>query len=90
MAAVLGGLDGLVFTGGIGEHDALIRQRVGEDAALLRVRVDSKANQTAAGSGAKKISAQDSVAEVWMIPTNEESVIARHTAQLCGTGRHWK
>jgi acetate kinase len=84
--AALGGLDGLVFTGGIGEHDANIRERVCEDAAWLSVRIDAHANQAADGSEAKKISAPQSAAEVWVIPTNEELVIAQHAANLCCTG----
>jgi acetate kinase len=83
LAAALGGLDGLVFTGGIGEHDANIRQRVGNDAAWLGIRIDAQANQAADGSEAKKISAPVSAVEVWAIPTNEESMIAQQTVRLC-------
>jgi acetate kinase len=86
LTASLGGLDGLVFTGGIGEHDANIRQRVCGDAAWLDIRIDAQVNQTANGSEAKKISSSHSAVEVWVMPTNEELVIAQHAANLCCTG----
>lgn len=82
MAAALGGLDGLVFTGGIGEHDIEVRRRVGEAAAWLEIRIDAAANRLADGSKAQKISAAQSAVEAWIIPTDEESIIARHTAAL--------
>ncbi|MGB9149720.1 MAG: acetate/propionate family kinase [Burkholderiales bacterium] len=82
MAAALGGLDGLVFTGGIGEHDIEVRRRVGEAAAWLGTRIDAAANQSANGSKAQKISTAQSAIEAWIIPTNEESIIARHAAAL--------
>lgn len=82
LAAVLGGLDGLVFTAGIGEHAAGIRARVCEDAAWLGLRLDAKAN----AAGAPRISAAGSAVSAWMLPTDEESVIAQHTqALLCAT-----
>ena len=78
MAASLGGLDALVFTAGIGENSAMIRQRVCRDAAWLGVALDEAANQ-AAGLGTRCISAAGSRVAVWVIPTNEELMIARHT-----------
>ncbi len=86
LTAALGGLDGLVFTGGIGEHDANIRQRVCEDAAWLDVRIDAQTNQAANGTEAIKISRPKNAVEVWVMPTNEELVIAQHAARLCGAG----
>jgi acetate kinase len=80
--AALGGLEGLVFTGGIGEHDTHIRQRVGEDATWLGMWIDPQANQAADGSGPKKISAPFSRVEVWVIPTDEERVIALQLSRL--------
>ena len=75
LAAALGGLDALVFTGGISEHAAPIRARVGRDAAWLGVRIDEVANRR----GDRCISPIDSAVPVYVIPTNEELVIARHT-----------
>jgi acetate kinase len=76
LAAALGGVDVLVFTGGIGEHAASVRARVCADARWLGVRLDSAANQ----AGGPRISAADSPVSAWVIPTNEELMIAKHTA----------
>ena len=91
MAASLGGLDALVFTAGIGENSAMIRQRVCQDAAWLGVELDEAAN-LAAELGARCISAAGSRVAVWVIPTNEELMIARHTqAVVQGRGGHeWR
>lgn len=75
LAAVLGGLDGLVFTAGIGEHAPQIRARILQACAWLGVTLDSHANRV----GAARISAPDSAVSAWVIPTNEELMIARHT-----------
>ncbi len=75
LAAVLGGLDVLVFTGGIGEHAAPIRAEVCRVAQWLGVRLNAEANHT----GGPKISAADSAVAVWVIPTDEDLMIARHT-----------
>ena len=78
LAAALGGLDAIVFTGGIGENSAVIRERVCRDAAWLGVELDSTANS----GGGPRISAPASRVSAWSIPTNEELMIARHTCQL--------
>ena len=75
LAAALGGLDAIVFTGGIGENSAEIRARVCRDAAWLGVVLDESANQ----AGAPCISTADSATSAWVVPTNEELMIARHT-----------
>jgi len=75
LAAALGGVDALVFTAGIGEHSALVRQRICEDARWLGVELDAPAND---GSG-PRISAAGSRTAAWVVPTNEELMIARHT-----------
>lgn len=77
-AAALGGLDALVFTGGIGEHSAEIRAGVCAQLGWLGVDFDPVANR----SGAPRISTADSKVSVWVIPTNEELMIARHTLAL--------
>ena len=78
LAAVLGGIDGLVFTAGIGEHSAEIRVRIMQACAWLGVRSDDAANQ----DNSLCISHKDSAVSVWVIPTNEELMIARHTRAL--------
>jgi len=74
LAAALGGLGALVFTGGIGEHATEIRRRVCEDAAWLGIKLDENANTT----GGPRISQADSPLSVWVIPTDEDLMIARH------------
>ena len=78
LTAALGGLDALVFTGGIGEHAAAIRERVCRDAVWTGVELDTVAN---AKSG-PRISTATSRVAAWVIPTNEELMIARHTRAL--------
>jgi acetate kinase len=80
LAAVLGGIDGLVFTAGIGENSAEIRKRICEASAWLGIELDDDAN---ARKG-PRISRSGSRASAWVIPTNEELVIARHTGVLLG------
>ena len=80
LAAAAGGIDALVFTAGIGEHAPSIRESVCRDAAWLGVELDSAANQ----AGGPRISATGSKVPVWVIPTNEEVMIARHTARSAG------
>jgi acetate kinase len=78
LASTLGGLDGFVFTAGIGEHAPSVRRAVCERLRWLGVRLDEAANE--AGKG--RISAGDSAVQVWVIPTDEEAVIAGHAAAL--------
>ena len=78
LAAALGGLDALVFTGGIGEHGTPVRERVCGPLAWLGLRLNSAAN----AANDPRISAADSQVAVCVIPTNEEWIIARHTAEL--------
>jgi acetate kinase len=78
LAAVLGGLDALVFTAGIGENSPEIRRRICEACAWLGVELDREANT----ANAACISGESSAVSAWMIPTNEELMIARHTGRL--------
>jgi len=79
LTAALGGLDGLVFTAGIGENSVEVRQRICEACSWLGVRLDSEANE----ANGPRITTGDSEVSAWVIPTNEELMIARHTvAQL--------
>jgi acetate kinase len=79
LAASLGGLDALVFTAGIGEHAPEIRRRVCEGAAWLGVDLDSTANE----AGGPWITRPGSRFSAWVIPTDEDQMIARHTLRLC-------
>lgn len=80
MAAVLGGIDGLVFTAGIGENSAEIRRQICGASSWLGAELDQQANE----SGAPRISTPQSKVSLWVIPTNEELMIARHTGSLLG------
>jgi acetate kinase len=75
MAAAMNGVDGLVFTGGIGEHDAASRSEIAEACRWLGLELDPEAN--ARGEG--RISKAGSGVVAWVVPTNEELMIARHT-----------
>jgi acetate kinase len=78
LAAAAGGLDALVFTGGIGEHAAALRERVCRDAAWLGLTLDPAAN----AANGPCISTPTSRVSAWVIPTNEELMIARHTLAI--------
>ena len=78
LAAALGGLDALVFTGGIGEHSPVIRAEICRQAAWLGLEVDHAANE----APATRISTIDSKLSAWVVPTDENLMIARHTQQL--------
>jgi acetate kinase len=80
MAAVLGGIDGLVFTAGIGENSVVIRRRIAQASAWLGLELDENANIEAS----PRISTTNSKVSAWVIPTNEELMIARHTGLLLG------
>jgi acetate kinase len=80
LTASLGGLDALVFTAGIGEHSAEVRRRVCEASRWLGIALDRDANERAA----ERISTSDSRVSVWVIPTDEERMIARQTIEVLG------
>jgi len=80
LAAAMGGLDGLVFTAGIGENSPKIRQLIAEQATWLGVDIDATANEKSVAC----ISRANSRVSVWMLPTNEELMIAHHTRTLLG------
>jgi acetate kinase len=75
LAAALGGIDGIVFTAGIGENSPPVRERILQACAWLGVKSDAEANSR----GGPCISTADSKVSAWVIPTNEELMIARHT-----------
>jgi acetate kinase len=81
LAAAMHGIDALVFTAGIGEHSALIRDRVCREAQWLGIEFDPAANN----GGGPCITKPFSKVSAWVIPTNEELMIARHTREVIGT-----
>jgi acetate kinase len=83
LAAALGGVDALVFTAGIGEHAPEIRRRVCQGAAWLGLDVDDAANH----AGGPRVTRPGSRVSAWMIPTDEDLMIARHTWDLLAQGR---
>ena len=78
LTAALGGLDAIVFTGGIGEHATEIRARVCNDARWIGISLDGQAN----AAGGPRISLSVSRVSAWVVPTNENLIVARHTRQL--------
>jgi acetate kinase len=82
LVAALGGLDTLVFTGGIGEHAAPVRERICEHLDILGIQLDPARN----GRNAAVISRDDSAVTVRVIATDEDRMIARHTRRLVADG----
>lgn len=80
-AAVMNGLDAVIFTGGIGENSWEVRDGVCTNVDYLGIKIDHELNKTVRGT-LTKISTPDSKVEVWVIPTNEELLIARDTLAL--------
>jgi acetate kinase len=80
LAAALGGLDAVVFTAGIGEHAGPIRAAVCRDAGWLGIELDEAQN----AADGPRISRPTSRVAVWVIPTDEELMIARHTERVLG------
>lgn len=79
-AAALGGVDAIVFTGGIGENAALVREHVLAGLEFLGIKLDKEANNN--GPKERKITTKSSKTQVWVVPTNEELVIARDTIKI--------
>jgi acetate kinase len=84
LAAALGGVDAIVFTAGIGENSRSLRERVCQDAAWLGIELDDSANH----ANGPRISTPASRVAAWVIPTNEEMMIARHTRALLSETTH--
>jgi acetate kinase len=78
LAAALGGIDALVFTAGIGEHAAPIREKVCRRAEWLGISLDAAAN----AGGGPRITTEGSRTSAWVIPTDEERMIAIHTRDV--------
>ncbi|BDU52263.1 acetate/propionate family kinase [Limnohabitans sp. INBF002] len=77
LSACIGGLDVLAFTGGIGEHDAVLRQQVCDALAYMGVHIDAASNAQATGDSTASIHADNSATEVWVVPTDEGRVAAQ-------------
>ena len=84
LAAALGGCDAIAFTGGIGENAAPVRARIAEGLTFLGLELDPQAN----AANAREISTEKSRMRAYVVPTDEERVIARHTARLLGLKAH--
>ena len=80
-AAAMGGLDAVIFTGGIGENASEVREAVCADMDFFGIKIDNELNATIHGK-LTKLSTPDSKVEVWVVPTNEELLIARDTLAL--------
>jgi acetate kinase len=80
LAAALGGLDAVVFTAGIGENQPEVRRRICADATWLGVELEAQANER----HGPRISTAGSRVAAWVVPTDEETMIARHVARLLG------
>ena len=80
-AAAMGGVDSILFTGGIGENSSNFRQRVCEGLEFMGVKIDADLNEKAS-RGENKFSTEDSKVQVWVLPTNEELLIARDTKEI--------
>lgn len=80
-AAALGGVDCVVFTAGIGEHDHLIREHICKDMEYMGLKLDERKNENI-GDGISDVTAEGSKVKILVIPTNEELVIARDTERL--------
>ena len=81
LIAQMGGLDGIVFTAGIGEHDAAVRAAVCTGLSWLGLDLETSANE---GGGTARVSSMSSKVQAWVIPTDEEAVIARHAFVVLG------
>jgi len=77
---VLGGVDAIVFTGGIGENSVSLREKVCSNLEWAGIRLDSEKNKSA--SHEAQIQADDSKVQIWVVPTNEEIVVGRQTVEV--------
>jgi acetate kinase len=77
LSACIGGLDVLAFTGGIGEHDAVLRQQVCDALTYLGVHIDASRNRQATGDSVCAIQSDHSTVEIWVVPTDEGRVAAQ-------------
>ncbi|HTV47519.1 MAG TPA: acetate/propionate family kinase [Phycisphaerae bacterium] len=84
--AVLNGADAIVFTGGIGQHAVDIRRQILSNLDFAGIVLDEKKNRRAEGVAEARIDATDSRVQLWVLPTNEELIVARETLYALGRG----
>lgn len=84
LISLLGGIDAIVFTGGIGEHAASIRAQLCQSLEWIGVNLDTERNAAAKPDQETLLSSPQSKVEIWLIPTDEEAVIVRHTREAIG------
>ena len=82
MVACMEGIDVLAFSGGIGEHDGILRQQVCQKLSWLEIELNQEKNQQATGNEIMSVHAEGSAVEIWVIPTDEGRVAAREAAAL--------
>ena len=80
----MNGCDCIVFTGGVGEHTEIVREKVAGELSFFGVELDRQLNNNGQRGIEREISTPDSKIKVLIIPTNEELVIARETKELVG------
>jgi acetate kinase len=80
LAAAMEGLDAIVFTGGIGERSEAVRAAIGKGCGWLGAAIDERDG----GAGERRIDAPGSKVDIWVLPTDEEGMMAQHTAALLG------
>ena len=81
-AAAMGGVDAIVFTGGIGENSPVVREKTTRALGFMGIHIDQMLNDTARGRGDIDISTDDASVRILVIPTNEERMIARDTEEV--------
>lgn len=79
---VLGGVDAITFTGGIGQHGTALRQRICAGLDFAGIALDAQKNETCSGKDEQRLDADGSAAAVWVLPTNEELIVARQTVEV--------
>ena len=82
LTAVLGGLDLICFSGGIGEHDNVLRREVCNQLSWLGIEIDESTNQIATKDKAMLISQKNSRVQVWVVPTDEGRIAAQEAIRL--------
>jgi len=83
--AVLGGADAIVFTGGIGQHGTVFRERVCANLGYAGIVLDPEKNNTARGNDESRVESDGSRTAIWVLPTNEELIVARQTHEVLST-----
>jgi acetate kinase len=79
---VLNGADAIVFTGGIGQHGTTIREAILRDLDYAAIALDPQLNRQAGGQDESRIDAAESQTQIWVVPTNEELIVARQTVEV--------